>query len=82
MILPKDDFTDDSFESTDESDAGQDQNDTEGITHNDFKNHDVVWAKRACSPWFPSIVNIYDSFLIFLFTFTFNFLFLTDNKSK
>ena len=57
MILPKDDYTDDSFESTDESDTGQDLSNPEGITHNDFKSHDVVWAKRPCLPWFPSIVN-------------------------
>jgi hypothetical protein len=45
MILSKEDFTDDSFESTDESDINQDSNDPIGITHNHFHNIEVIWAK-------------------------------------
>lgn len=44
-ILSREDFTDDSFESTDESDINQDSNDPIGITHNDFHNTEVIWAK-------------------------------------
>lgn len=58
MILPKDDYSDESFESTDESDAAQDYNDPAGVERSDYQNIDVVWAKRPCLPWFPGIVCI------------------------
>ena len=56
MIIPKDDFSDESFESTEESDTCIDFNEPIGITHNNFQNTEVVWAKRPSLPWFPGIV--------------------------
>lgn len=56
MIIPKDDFSDESFESTEESDANIDFIGPVGITHNNFQNTEVVWAKRPALPWFPGIV--------------------------
>ena len=55
--MPKDDYSDESFESTDESDAAQDFNEPLGVTNNNFENFEVVWAKRPCLPWFPGIVS-------------------------
>jgi hypothetical protein len=57
MIIPKDEFSDESFESTEESDACMDLHGPLGITHNNFVNTEVVWAKRPSLPWFPGIVN-------------------------
>ena len=63
MIVPKGDWSDESFESTEESDATVDFCETAGYTHNNFQNTEVVWAKRPGLPWFPGIV----SFIIFFF---------------
>jgi hypothetical protein len=59
MIIPKDDYSDESFESTEESDANLDYNRSVGITHNNFQNTEVVWAKRLGLPWFPGIVSYF-----------------------
>ncbi len=56
MIVAKDDLSDESFESTEESDANIDLNGPVGITKNNFQNMEVVWAKRPALPWFPGIV--------------------------
>ena len=56
MIMPKDEFSDESFESTEESDAAADFTGPVGLTHNDFVNTEVVWAKRPALPWFPGII--------------------------
>jgi len=56
MIITKDDFSDESFESTEESDATIDLIPSTGITHDNFQNTEVVWAKRPALPWFPGIV--------------------------
>lgn len=57
MIIPKDEFSDESFESTEESDAYNDFNEPQGIMHDNLKNTDIVWAKRPGLPWFPGIVK-------------------------
>lgn len=57
MIVPKDDWSDESFESTEESDATVDDHETAGYTHNNFQNTEIVWAKRPGLPWFPAIVR-------------------------
>lgn len=59
MIVPKGDWSDESFESTEESDATVDFCDTAGYTHNNFQNTEIVWAKRPGLPWFPGIVCFY-----------------------
>ena len=59
MIMPKDDFSDESFESTEESDAALDITGPVGLTHNNFSNTEVVWAKRPALPWFPGIVSLH-----------------------
>ena len=59
MIMPKDDFSDESFESTEESDAALDITGPVGLTHNNFSNTEVVWAKRPALPWFPGIVSFH-----------------------
>jgi hypothetical protein len=58
MIITKDDFSDESFESTEESDATIDLIPNTGITHDNFQNTEVVWAKRPALPWFPGIVIV------------------------
>ena len=62
MILPRDDFSDESFESTEESDAAIDFTGVLGVTHNNFHNTEVVWAKRPALPWFPGIVTLISLF--------------------
>lgn len=57
IIDYKDDYSDESFESTDESDVDFDSNDYTGIKISEiFHSSEVVWAKRALLPWFPGIV--------------------------
>ena len=58
MVWPKDDYSDESFESTDESDAAQNLIDQPSVTHKVYENGEVAWAKRPCLPWFPGIVCI------------------------
>ena len=57
MIILKDDFSDESFESTEESDATIDLTGDDGVTHKNFQNTEIVWAKRPALPWFPGIVS-------------------------
>lgn len=64
MIIPKEDFSDESFESTEESDANIDFIGPIGITHNNFQNTEIVWAKRPTLPWFPGIVIYLNAFLL------------------
>ena len=52
----KDEFSDESFESTEESDATVDLTGDDGITHKHFQNTEIVWAKRPGLPWFPGIL--------------------------
>jgi hypothetical protein len=60
IIVAKDDWSDESFESTEESDANIDLNGPVGIVKDaHFINMEVVWAKRPALPWFPGIVSIF-----------------------
>lgn len=56
----RDYLSDESFESTDESDADFDSNDCAGLCKHDvFYTSEVVWAKRTLLPWFPAIVSTF-----------------------
>jgi hypothetical protein len=64
-LFPLEDYSDESFESTDESDATMDH--LEPPEQNDYKFNfnEIVWTKRPALPWFPGIV-IFLLFFIFL----------------
>ena len=56
-LFPLEDFSDESFESTDESDANIDYKEPPAHESHTFHNMEVVWVKRAVHPWFPGIVT-------------------------
>ncbi len=57
IIVAKDDYSDESFESTEESDANIDYDELPGVTKANFHNLEPVWVKRPCLPWFPGVVR-------------------------
>ena len=82
MIILKEEFSDESFESTEESDATVDLTGEDGITHKNFQNTEVVWAKRPALPWFPGIVKRLNSFLIFFISIIFQIHLNEVNRPK
>ena len=56
VLVANDELSDESFESTEESDACVDLMDSVGITKTNFQNLECIWAKRPGLPWVIYIV--------------------------